>query len=157
VVTQTVTNPGWVLLTYKVPREPSAARVSLWRKLKAAGAHLVHDSVWVLPYTPPTRETFQWLADETRERGGQATLWTADPFLESEAQAMRQVFRDQADESYRAILKRLKSQRADPAKLAAEYQRALRIDYFGSELGERVREALMVFQQPRAPRKARTR
>jgi len=46
----------WVLLHYKIPREPSAQRVFIWRKLKRLGALLLHDALWVLPATPRTRE-----------------------------------------------------------------------------------------------------
>jgi hypothetical protein len=59
----------WVLLMYTVPREPSAPRVALWRKLKKLGAVLAHDAVWVLPETPATREQVRWLAQEIREGG----------------------------------------------------------------------------------------
>ena len=45
----------WLLLSYKVPREPTANRVSVWRKLKKLGAVSLQDSVWVLPATPHTR------------------------------------------------------------------------------------------------------
>ena len=55
---------AWVLLHYKIPREPTAPRVSAWRKLKRLGAILLQDAVWVLPATPHTREDFQWLAAE---------------------------------------------------------------------------------------------
>jgi hypothetical protein len=29
---------SWLLLTYKVPPEPAAKRIALWRRLKDAGA-----------------------------------------------------------------------------------------------------------------------
>jgi hypothetical protein len=54
----------WLLLLYKVARQPSARRVYIWRKLKRLGALLLHDAAWVLPATPRTREQFQWLAAE---------------------------------------------------------------------------------------------
>ena len=50
----------WVLLVYKIPREPTSSRAQVWRKLKRLGALLLHDAVWVLPATPWTREQFQW-------------------------------------------------------------------------------------------------
>ncbi len=50
---------AWMLLHYKLPREPTAPRVYVWRKLKRLGALLLHDAVWVLPATPSTRENFQ--------------------------------------------------------------------------------------------------
>jgi len=46
-----VPEPTWVLLTYKIPREPTASRAYVWRKLKRLGALLMHDAVWVLPNT----------------------------------------------------------------------------------------------------------
>ena len=67
----------WLLLIYKVPNEPSAARVYVWRKLKSLGALLLHDSAWVLPATARTREKLQWLTTEIIERGGEAMLWEA--------------------------------------------------------------------------------
>jgi len=47
-----VTSRTWVVLVYKIPREPAAGRVSVWRKLKRLGALLLHDAVWLLPETP---------------------------------------------------------------------------------------------------------
>ena len=151
-----VTEPtGWVLLTYRLPRDPSAARVSIWRKLKSAGALLLHDAAWVLPHTPRTRETFQWLADEARQRAGQATVWTADPLLASDGDALARAFAIRADEAYRVILRRLGRRVADRKALAAEYQRVRSTDYFNSEFGHRVREALMATASPRTRAKAR--
>ncbi|HEV2458330.1 MAG TPA: Chromate resistance protein ChrB, partial [Ktedonobacterales bacterium] len=72
----------WVLLVYKVPPEPSARRVYVWRKLKRLGAILLHDAVWVLPATPATREQFQWLATEIEELAGSALVWEATLRLE---------------------------------------------------------------------------
>lgn len=65
----------WLLLSYKVPRAPSAKRVYVWRKLKRLGAAALADSVWVLPLTRQTREKFRWLASEIEEMGGETTLW----------------------------------------------------------------------------------
>jgi hypothetical protein len=36
---------NWILLVYKIPNEPSAGRVFVWRKLKKLGAILLHDAV----------------------------------------------------------------------------------------------------------------
>ena len=71
----------WVLLVYKIPREPTASRAQVWRKLKRLGALLLHDAVWVLPATPWTREQFQWLAVEIGELGGEAHLWESHLLL----------------------------------------------------------------------------
>ena len=42
-------NITWLLLTYKVPAEPSARRIAIWRKLKGMGAIYLQNGVCVLP------------------------------------------------------------------------------------------------------------
>ena len=82
----------WVLLVYKIPREPTASRAQVWRKLKRLGALLLHDAVWVLPATPWTREQFQWLAVEIGELEGEAYLWESHLLLNGQAEALVQQF-----------------------------------------------------------------
>src|SRR5947199_10195736 len=65
----------WVLLAYRLPREPSSPRIALWRKLKRLGAAQVLDGLVALPLDSRSRERFEWLADEVVEAGGEATIW----------------------------------------------------------------------------------
>ena len=133
----------WLLLLYKVPPEPTANRVSVWRKLKRRGAILLHDSVWVLPPSARTIEELRWLAAEIRERGGEAMLWEASLGLDgTDDELVRQVLA-QVDGVYADILSELDQPGADLATLSKRYQQARRQDYFHSPLGERVREALL--------------
>src|SRR5438309_5343935 len=67
----------WVLLAYRMPREPSAPRVTVWRKLRKLGAVQVVDGLVALPASPATVEAFGWLADEVIEAGGEAWTWQA--------------------------------------------------------------------------------
>ena len=60
---------SWLLLVYRIPREPTAGRVFVWRKLKQLGAIALQDAAWVLPKTPRTQEQFQWLAAEITAKG----------------------------------------------------------------------------------------
>ncbi len=70
-------NVDWVLLSYKLPREPSNPRVLLWRKLRRLGAAQIVDGLVALPADARTREHFDWLADEIVEAGGEAGTWIA--------------------------------------------------------------------------------
>ena len=133
----------WLLLLYKVPREPTAARVSVWRKLKRLGAILLHDAVWVLPPSPRTREELQWLAAEIHERGGDAMLWEASLCSDGRDDELVRQFVAQADAVYAGILAELASPDADLAALSRRYQQARFQDYFRSPLGERTRQALL--------------
>ena len=132
-----------LLLLYKVPREPTVARVSVWRKLKRLGALLLHDAVWVLPPSSRTREELQWLAAEIRERGGDAMLWEASLSSDGRNDELVGQFVAQVDAVYAEILAGLERPDADLAGLSKRYQQARLQDYFRSPLGERARQALL--------------
>lgn len=133
----------WLLLLYKVPHEPTANRVAVWRKLKRLGAILLHDAVWVLPPSPRTSEELQWLVAEIHERGGGAMLWEASLCLDGQDDELVQQFRAQVDSVYTDILADLERPDADLASSSKRYQQARVQDYFRSPLGERVRAALL--------------
>ena len=133
----------WVLLVYKIPREPTSSRAMIWRKLKRLGALLLHDAVWVLPATPWTREQFQWLAVEIGELEGEAYLWESHLLLNGQADALVQQFGARVDALYQEILEELSREDADLVALSRKYQQVRAQDYFHSEVGIQVRERLM--------------
>ena len=68
----------WVLLGYRLPRDPSTPRSALWRKLRRLGAAQVLDGLAALPLDARNREQLEWLAEEVVEAGGQSTLWIGE-------------------------------------------------------------------------------
>jgi len=137
----------WLLMTYRIPREPSAARVYVWRKMKQLGAVAVQDAIWVLPATARTQEQFQWLATEITELGGEATYWLADIVSESGDPPLRQQFEMPVAKAYRDILGALKRKSRDLAALSKRYQAVLAQDYFQSDLGRQVRDKLLAARE----------
>jgi len=133
----------WLLLTYKIPPEPSARRVYIWRKLKRIGALLHQEAGWVLPANPRTREQLQWLSAEIVEMDGEATLWEASPILGTADETLRQRFIEQVDRAYLVILAQLEGGEADLEAFSRQYQQILSKDYFKSETGRRLRQALL--------------
>ncbi|GIH03626.1 hypothetical protein Rhe02_16930 [Rhizocola hellebori] len=69
----------WVLLSYRLPREPSTPRIATWRKLKRLGVAQINDGLVALPDDARTREQLEWLAGEIAEAGGVAATWLARP------------------------------------------------------------------------------
>lgn len=133
----------WLLLTYKIPREPTSSRVYVWRKLKRLGALPLQDAVWVLPATGPAREQMQWLATEISELDGEVTLWEARMTLDGQEETMVRQFVARAESGYREIVDELKRREPDLASLSRRYQQVLAQDFFRCELGRRVRDALV--------------
>jgi len=142
------TQASWALLVFTLPREPSAPRVAVWRKLKKLGAVLLHDSVWVLPAQPALLEHFRWLAAETRESSGEALVWVAQQGLPGQDDALAAQFRAQAEMEYQAILTALDASKsgdeshAERAALARRYQQVRARDYFHAPTGNIVRARL---------------
>lgn len=64
---------GW-LLTYRVPKDPSTARVTIWRRTKQIGGLLLQQSVCFLPDREGNFTALSAVAEEVRGFGGEAHL-----------------------------------------------------------------------------------
>jgi len=133
----------WLLLVYRVPREPTASRVYVWRKLKQLGAVALQDATWVLPATPRTQEQFQWLAAEIVELGGEATLFASETLFASNGESLIEQFKRPVREAYQEILAALNRKDRDLAALSRRFQQAQARDYFKLELAAEVRAKLL--------------
>jgi hypothetical protein len=94
---------SWVLLSSRLPRDPSRLRLAVWRRLKRLGAILLHDSLWVLPADAKTREAFEWLAQEIEEQGGTAWVWEATSLSSQQDRQVVEQFRGEAEARYEQI------------------------------------------------------
>lgn len=65
----------WLLLCYRMPREPSTPRIAVWRKLSRLGVLKLGDGLVALPTDARSQERLEWIADEVIEAAGEATLW----------------------------------------------------------------------------------
>lgn len=133
----------WLLLVYRIPREPTAGRVFVWRKLKQLGAISLQDAVWVLPSTARTQEQFQWLAAEITELKGEVMLWEAEQLYATNTDSLHRQFVEPVENEYRKILAALKKKNHDLAELSKQFQETHARDYFASELGYQTRDKLL--------------
>jgi hypothetical protein len=123
-----------VLLSYRVPREPSTPRIAVWRKLKRLGVAQLGDGLVALPADARTREQLEWVAEDVEQAGGSATLWTARPdSVEQERRIAGEMAAARAEE-YVAVCEQAAAAADDPAavlrRLRAELRRIERRDYF---------------------------
>lgn len=136
----------WLLMVYKIPREPTAGRVAAWRKLTRLGALLLQDAVWVVPSTGRNREQFQWIASEIAEMGGEATLFEADALFSNAEPTLRERFESPVRTAYAEILTALKRRKPDLTILSKKYQQTKQRDFFQCPLGDKVRTKLLAIE-----------
>ena len=140
----------WVLLSYRVPREPSAPRIAVWRKLKRLGVAQVSDGLVALPADARTREHLEWIAQEVREAGGQAGVWLAET---TDAAQERELAADMSaarageyetvmTEAEQAAALPVAQRRRASERLRAELARIARRDFFPLPERDRVQRAV---------------
>lgn len=123
----------WVLLSYRVPREPSTPRIAVWRRLKALGVAQLGDGLVALPLDARTTEQLEWVAESVREAGGEAGVWLAAPTSLARERTVVQQLQDARAGEYQAITAAARAATADArtvAKLRRELRRVSRRDFF---------------------------
>lgn len=65
---------AWLLLITNLPGQNQTLRMRIWRALKAAGAGLLRDGVYVLPQTAASRQIFEEQALKIRAVAGGAHI-----------------------------------------------------------------------------------
>jgi hypothetical protein len=140
----------WLLLLLRLPATHKTERVSVWRKLKKSGAIQIKTSTYLLPDNPPQYEHFQWLAQQIRDFGGDATLVRVQEIEGMPNQKLIALFNRARDEEYGAIKTALqrfltRGRKTDPEASAVELERLTRqfrairdIDFFQSPRGQDV-------------------
>jgi hypothetical protein len=140
----------WVLLSYRLPREPSTPRITLWRKLKKLGVAQLADGVVALPADARTQEQFEWLAEEVVESGGQAGVWLAQPSTASQERELAAQIADARAAEYSelesaaaaAAVLSTSAQAAALRRLRTQWRQITRRDFFPPPERDRARAAL---------------
>jgi hypothetical protein len=145
---------AWLLLLFSLPTRQKTERVAVWRRLKKIGAVQIKTSTYLLPDQPAQYEHFQWLAQQIRDFGGDATLARVQEIEGLSNEKLIELFNRARDEEYSAIKKALhaflaRGKKADPETKAAELERLTRqfraireIDFFQSARGQDVQMLL---------------
>jgi hypothetical protein len=128
----------WVLLAYRLPREPSTPRSGLWRKLRRLGAAQILDGLAALPFDARNREQLEWLAEEVVEAGGDATIWVGELTSAAQERELAARMTEAVAADYRAVIADASAvhdvspvhRRRTLARLRRELRRVKARDYF---------------------------
>jgi hypothetical protein len=107
---------SWLLLTYKVPPEPTARRIALWRRLKALGAVYLQNGVCLLPRTDEHVRRLKVLENDIADMAGDCVLLETVALDKAQEDKVIARFKADRDEQYREFLGRCAGFEAEIAK-----------------------------------------
>lgn len=153
----------WLLLTYKVPAEPTSKRLALWRRLKSLGAVYLQNGVCLLPKTGEHVRRLKVLENEIAQMGGDCVLLETVALDRLQEDKVVARFKADRDEQYGELLGRCKDFEAEIAKeiainkftyaeldeeetdlkkLDAWFEKIRKLDFYGAPLADTAAQRL---------------
>jgi hypothetical protein len=139
---------SWCLLVLSLPTDNASARMRAWRSLKACGAAVLRDGVYVLPDKEAHRSLMRGVADDVRANQGAARVL----FGVACDEPLEPLFDRTAD--FAALVAQAQSAQADAAealrlarRLRKGFEQLCAIDFFDGEAQRRAAEVLGEFEQ----------
>lgn len=140
---------NWLSLITTLPTENATLRQRAWRALKASGAAVLRDGVYLMPALPHCQDTLGKLAQEVRDGGGSAHLLTMHsvegedftPLFDrsSEFNALRAEIRQQRQALTPDTLQQVQRQ---ARKLRKAQMALVEIDFFPGALQQQCEDVL---------------
>ena len=150
-----MSSPGrWVLLAYRLPREPSTPRIAVWRKLKRLGVAQLLDGLVALPLDSRNRERLDWLAEDIVQAGGEAATWLAEPTTVTQDRDLAHGLATTIAGQYQAVIAEARAAVREPlgtrrrslARLRRELDRIRRRDYYPPAEREEAQRAVQALR-----------
>jgi exonuclease VII large subunit len=160
---RTMTSRSWILLTYKVPAEPSAKRLALWRRLKSLGAVYLQNGVCVLPKTDEHVRRLKVLENDIATMQGECVLLETVALDKAQEDKVIARFTHERNDQYQELLGRcrdfeaeidkeisiqkftyaeLDEEETDLKKLESWYEKIQKLDFYGAPLAQIAQERL---------------
>lgn len=121
----------WVLLTYRLPSEPSRHRVAVWRELRKVGALPLQQATWALPARGDFIEPVSRVVGLVEQAGGgDALVFDATPKGEGMEARLEELFTAEREEEWTEFV-------SECGKFEAEIEKEIRTKKFtAAELDE---------------------
>lgn len=120
----------WLILSYRLPSDPSRYRVAVWRELRRAGAVSLQQATWAAPDSPDFRAAIQRAVEIVKAAEGEAIVMRSVPDDDASAASLERAFTEEREAEWVEFL-------ADCDKFEQEIAKEIRQEKFtAAELDE---------------------
>jgi ChrB-like protein len=120
----------WILLTYRLPAEPSRHRVAVWRELRRTGALSLQQATWAVPARGEFLSSVSRAVALVERAGGEALVFDAAPKGDEAEEQLERLFTAEREEEWKEFL-------AECGKFDREIDREIESEKFtAAELDE---------------------
>jgi hypothetical protein len=143
---------SWLLFVLSLQGQQPAARMRVWRALKALGAGVLRDGVYLLPNRAALMRELQAQAEDVMRSAGSTQILEVDARDESQEVEFRRLFDRTAD--YQALIQQIRNLReavtpddaagasAHLTRLRRDFEAIVAQDFFPGEAANQTRRAL---------------
>lgn len=152
-------------MTYKVPPEPAAKRVALWRRLKGMGAVYLQNGVCLLPKTDDHMRRLKMMENDIAGMEGDCVILQTIALDRAQEDKVIARFKADRDDEYREFLGRcqgfeeeiakerainkftyaeLEEEDTDLKKLQSWFEKIRKLDFYGATLADEAAKRLHV-------------
>jgi vacuolar-type H+-ATPase subunit I/STV1 len=149
----------WLVLTYRLPAEPSRHRVAVWRELRRVGALSLQQATWAVPARGEFIDAVSRAVSLVERAGGEAVVFDGTPRGQESDVRLAQLFTKDREEEWQEFVsecgkfekeidKEIRTEKFTAAELDEEEQNLERLRRWFREL--RARDVFVAPSQERA-------
>ncbi len=94
----------WLLLTYKIPPEPTAKRMAVWRRLKGLGAVYLQNGVCLVPKTDDHVRNLKMIENDIANAKGECVILETVALDNGQEEKVIARFKADRDDAYEEFL-----------------------------------------------------
>jgi hypothetical protein len=113
----------WLLLTYRLPSEPSRHRVAVWRELRRVGAVSVQQATWALPARAEFLDALDRAVELIERADGEVLVFDAVPRGDEMSARLEALFNGEREAEWAEFL-------AECTKFEGEIDKEIRVEKF---------------------------